>query len=166
MSQAAQQITVPTTRFGELEVESSKIIGFPKGILGFEAHGHFVLIEPPDIQPFVYLQSLEDPALAFIVVSPKLFFPHYKVQVEPQEIADLNVSDINRISMWVIVTVPEDVARMSVNLQGPILINQENNCGKQVVLIRGPYTTRHYLMDEIKKVRPAGHTMTHEAVRV
>lgn len=166
MSLATNTITVPTTRFGELEVETSKIVDFPKGILGFEANGRFVLIEQPDVQPFVYLQSLDDPGLAFIVVNPRMLFPQYKVQIEPQEIADLNVRDINNICMWVIVTVPEDVKRMSANLQGPILINQENNCGKQVVLVRSPYTTRHYVMDELSKSRPTVRHEEPDVVRV
>ncbi|MBD3298690.1 MAG: flagellar assembly protein FliW [candidate division Zixibacteria bacterium] len=165
MSQAANTIAVPTTRFGDLDVDTSKIIDFPKGILGFEANGRFILIEQDDVKPFVYLQSLDDPSLAFIVVEPRLVFPNYKVQIEPQEIADLNVKDINNISMWVIITVPEDVQRMSANLQGPLLINQENNCGKQVVLVRSPYTTRHYLMDEFAKSRPDGAPVSHETVR-
>ncbi len=165
MSLAANTIAVPTTRFGDLDVEASKIIDFPKGILGFEANGRFVLLEQEEVKPFVYLQSLDDPGLAFIVVDPRLVFSHYKVQIEPQEIADLNVRDINNISMWVIVTIPEDVKRMSANLQGPILINQENNCGKQVVLVRSHYTTRHYLMDEISKSRTDGVPVSRETVR-
>lgn len=165
MSVPASTIAVPTTRFGDLDVDTSKIIDFPKGILGFEANGRFILIEQDEVKPFVYLQSLDDPSLAFIVVEPRLVFPNYKVQIEPQEIADLNVKDINSISMWVIITVPEDVQRMSANLQGPLLINQENNCGKQVVLVRSPYTTRHYLMDEIAKSRPDDVPVSRETVR-
>jgi flagellar assembly factor FliW len=152
-------IALNTTRFGDLEVRQDQILEFPKGILGFEAHRHYALIEDVEFAPFVHLQSLEDPALAFTIVNPKIFFPHYKVQVDRQEIMDMAVRNLDSVQTWVIVTVPEDAKSMSANLQGPILINLENNCGKQVVLVRSPYTTRHYLMDELRKqedVRPSG----------
>jgi flagellar assembly factor FliW len=164
MTVAAESNVVTTTRFGDLDVDPSKIIDFPRGILGFEAHGRFVLVDQPEIQPFVYLQSLDDPALAFIVVDPRLVFPNYKVHVEPQEIADLNVRDVKSICMWVIVTVPSEVSKMSANLQGPILVNQENNCAKQVVLMRSSYTTRHYLMDELSKTKPESRRTPVQAV--
>lgn len=151
-------ITLDTTRFGQIEIRQEQIVEFPKGILGFEAHHHYALIADPEIAPFVHLQSLEDPGLAFTVVNPRIFFPHYKVQVDRQEIMEMAVHNLDSVQTWVIVTVPEDAKAMSANLQGPILINLENNCGKQVVLVRSPYTTRHYLMDELSKhdeVRPS-----------
>jgi flagellar assembly factor FliW len=97
------------------------------------------------------MQSLDDPALAFVVVNPRLFFPHYKVEVDPREIAELEAQSADDIVMWTIVTVPDDIKRMSVNLQGPLLLNIKNNRAKQIVLVHSPYTTCHYPADEIQK---------------
>jgi flagellar assembly factor FliW len=144
-------ITVTTTRFGELKTDDGHIVDFPKGLLGFENQRRYALISRPESHPFVHLQSMDDPGLAFVVVNPRLFFPHYKVEIDPREIAELSTTDMGRIETWVIVTVPEDRSRMSANLQGPILVNRANNRAKQVVLVHGPYTTRHYLMDELQK---------------
>lgn len=151
MPKSATTITVSTTRFGQIEVEEQFVIDFPKGILGFEDNHHFILIDQPEFRPFMHLQSLDDPSLAFTIVNPRMIFPHYKVQIERQEILELDVKNLDDVITWVIVTVPEDASRMSANLQGPVLINRLNNRGKQVVLVRSPYTTRHYLMDEITK---------------
>ena len=140
-----------TTRFGSIEIDENDVIEFPRGLLGFEAHTRFYLIDNPDYYPFTHLQAMDDPELAFTVINPRIFFPHYKVQVDRQEIADLAVDDVRHVNTWVIVTIPEEIDAMSANLQGPILINSTNNCGKQVVLVRSPYTTRHYLMDELQK---------------
>ena len=148
---AAECLTVETTSFGAIEVDETSIIRFPKGLLGFEERRRYILIEDPDHQPFAHLQSADDPSLAFIIVNPKLFFPNYKVQVDRPEIAELSVTDLSRVTTWVIVTVPEEIASMSANLQGPVLINRDKNLGKQVVLMRSPYTTRHYLLDELNK---------------
>ncbi len=144
-------LTVTTTRFGNIETDEGHILDFPKGLLGFENNRRYALLGRPDYQPFMHLQSLDDPGLAFVVVNPRLFVQHYKVEVDPREIVELSVSDTRQLETWVIVTVPEDWTRMSANLQGPILVNRENNRAKQVVLVHGPYTTRHYLMDELQK---------------
>jgi len=144
-------ITVTTTRFGELKTDGEHMIDFPKGLLGFESRRHYALISRPESHPFVHLQSVDDPGLAFVIVNPRLFFPHYKVEIDPREIAELASTDTRQIETWVIVTVPEEWSRMSANLQGPILVNRANNLAKQVVLVHGPYTTRHCLMDELQK---------------
>ena len=148
-----ESIAIETTRFGIVEVSADEVIHFPKGILGFEHRRQFIIVANDEFEPFAYLQSAEDPGLAFIVVNPRLFFPNYKVQVDRPEIAELSAANLGRIDTWVIVTVPDDIATMTANLQGPLLINRDRNIGKQVVLIRSPYTTRHYLLDELKKAR-------------
>lgn len=148
-----ESIAIETTRFGIVEVSADEVIEFPKGLLGFEHRHRYVIIVNAEHEPFAYLQSAEDPGLAFIVVNPRLFFPNYKVQVDRPEIAELSATNLGRIDTWVIVTVPDDIATMTANLQGPILINRDGSIGKQVVLMRSPYTTRHYLLDELKKVR-------------
>ncbi|MBI5868972.1 MAG: flagellar assembly protein FliW, partial [candidate division Zixibacteria bacterium] len=126
-------LTVTTTRFGNIETDEGHILDFPKGLLGFENNRRYALLSRPDYQPFMHLQSLDDPGLAFVVVNPRLFFQHYKVEVDPREIVELSVSDTRQLETWVIVTVPEDWTRMSANLQGPILVNRENYRAKQVV---------------------------------
>ena len=144
-------ITVTETQPEEFKTDDGQTIEIPKGLLGFEDHRRFILTGPPEGRPFVRLQSLDDEGLSFVLVNPRLFFPHYKVEVDPREIAELNSADPRQIETWVIVTVPEDWSRMSANLQGPVLVNRVNNLAKQVVLVHGPYTTRHYLMDELQK---------------
>jgi flagellar assembly factor FliW len=156
-------ITVTATQSEEFKTDDGLTIEFPKGLLGFEDYRRFRLTEPPDVRPFVRLQSLDDEELSFVVVNPRVFFPHYKVEVDPREIAELNSDDPAQIETWVIVTVPEDWSRISANLQGPVLVNRANGLAKQVVLVHGPYTTRHYLMDELQKQK--GPSVVHASKR-
>lgn len=149
-----EDVTIPTTRFGEITVAADKIITFPKGLLGFEHCQRYCLIVDEQTAPLVCMQSMEDPALAFVVVDPRAFYPDYKVEIDPNEIAELEVDDVNDITTWVVVTVPEDVMRLSVNLQGPLLLNIRNNRAKQVVLTRSPYKTSHCIADEFIKGAP------------
>ena len=58
---------VRTLRFGELEIPDDKIITMSKPILGFENLKRYCLIERDDCEPFLWYQSIEEPAAAFAV---------------------------------------------------------------------------------------------------
>jgi len=138
---------VNSLRFGQLEVPNDKIITMEKPILGFENVCHYCLVEVDEIRPFLWLQAVDDPSLAFLVVNPLVFFPDYRIEVNSKEIGDLCVSQVNSVETYVIVTVPETPRDMSVNLQGPILINTENGRAKQLVLVNSSYQVQHLLFD-------------------
>ncbi|MBD3216662.1 MAG: flagellar assembly protein FliW [candidate division Zixibacteria bacterium] len=142
---------IATFRFGELEIPEENIIEFPKGLIGFEQFKKFVLLEREDSDPFCWLQSLEDPNLAFVVINPTIFFKNYKIEIHYKELEDIQVSSLDRIEIFAIVTIPDDISKMSANLLGPLVINLDNNNGKQVVLSNSPYTIQHYVLDELSK---------------
>ena len=57
---------IESPRFGTLEVEPSRIIEFPKGLVGFENCRRFSLFHAEGGEPtYFILQSLDDPAIAF-----------------------------------------------------------------------------------------------------
>ena len=55
------------------------------------------------------------------------------------------------INVFNIVTIPEDIEKMTANLQAPIIINRKNNRGKQIILDNPDYQIKHYILEEIKK---------------
>jgi len=142
---------IVTLRFGELEIPEDKIIEIPRGLLGFEQFKKYVILQREDSEPFKWLQSLEDPNLAFVITNPVFFFPKYKLEMHVKELEEIMVSEDSIIDTYVIVTIPKDITQMSANLQGPILINVESGLGKQIVLVNGPYTIKHNIMDELEK---------------
>jgi len=147
---ADELVVVKTFRFDEITVERNLIIAMPKGLLGFETGHRYVIIETPDSEPFKWFQSLDDPALAFVIVNPIVFFPEYRIDVDRRELEELKIADQASVITYVIVSVPDgDMAGMSANLQGPIVLNTENNRAKQLVLVNGPYTTCHHLMRQL-----------------
>ena len=139
---------VRTLRFGELEIPDDKIITMSKPILGFENLKRYCLIERDDCEPFLWYQSIEDPAAAFPVVNPLLFCPDYKIEVNPKEIEELRIRDVKSVETYTIVTIPTDPAKMTINLQGPILINTETCLAKQLVLVNSGYDVKYYVMRE------------------
>ncbi|MBU1318663.1 MAG: flagellar assembly protein FliW [candidate division Zixibacteria bacterium] len=142
---------IATLRFGELDVPEDKMVEFPKGILGFEQFQKYVILQNEDSEPFKWMQSIEDPNLAFVIANPAFFFPNYKIEMHIRELNEINVAESSCVETYVIVTIPKDISQMSANLQGPLLINTDDNLGKQVVFVNSRYTIRHLIMDELKK---------------
>ena len=135
---------VRTTRFGVIQIAEDRIISFPKGLLGFPAAKRYCLLEPGDEACFFWLQSLDDPALAFVVTDPALFVPDYSVPIRPDQMSDLSLSRLEDAQVFVIVNKVE--AQLTGNLQGPLVINTLTRAGEQMVLAEKRWTTRHPLM--------------------
>lgn len=149
---------VQSLRFGELDIPEGKVISMERPILGFESLQKFFLLEIEDARPFLWLHSIDDPAVAFLVFNPVLLFPDYRIEINSKEIAELEVNDVHAVETYVVVTIPENPEQMSANLQGPVLVNTENNKAKQLVLVNSQYKVRHSVMDAIRhlpEVEPA-----------
>jgi len=140
-----------TSRFGQISFDEKEILFLPKGILGFSQLSKYVIIEKEEYNPFKWLQSVEDPAVAFVIVDPTLFFPNYKLEVNEKELEELNFQQMKELIPYVVVTVPSDPSQMSADLLGPVVINSKKRIAKQVVMPDSPYTTKHYILDELKK---------------
>lgn len=138
-----------TQKFGEIEIPETKIVTMIKPILGFESLTKFCLVENEEMLPFLWLQAIEEGSVSFIVVNPKVLFNDYNIEVNKNELAELNIEDVKSVETYVIATVPDDPMGMSVNLQGPILINTENNYGKQLILVNSKYKVCHNVMDAL-----------------
>ncbi len=140
-----------TQKFGEIEIPETKIISMMKPILGFENLTKFCLVEAEEMLPFLWFQSLEDSTISFIIVNPRAFFSDYKIEVNRNELSELNINNAESVETYVIATIPEDPKDMSVNLQGPILINTENNFAKQMVMVNSNYKVSHKLLDMLEQ---------------
>lgn len=140
-----------TSRFGEIAFAEKDVLFLPKGILGFSQLSKYVVVEKTEYQPFKWLQSVEDPDVAFAIVDPSLFFPNYKLDVNEKELEELNFQQMKELITYVVLTVPSDPSQMSADLLGPLVINSKRKLAKQVVMPNSPYTTKHYILDELKK---------------
>jgi flagellar assembly factor FliW len=140
-----------TVRFGEINFKEAEVINFPKGILGFSQLTRYVILEREEIAPFKWIQSVEDPNVAFVIMNPVQFFPNYKLEINEKELEELNYTNSRDLIAYVIVNIPQDISLASADLLGPLVINSKKRLAKQAVMPESPYTTRHYLMDELRK---------------
>ena len=140
-----------TSRFGEVDFKESEVILLPKGILGFSQLTRYVIIDKIQFAPFKWLQSMEDPNVAFVIMDPQELFPGYKLEINEKELEELNYTHSKDLVTYVIVTVPQDTSLTSADLLGPLVVNPKKRLAKQAVMPNTPYTTKHYLLDEFKK---------------
>ncbi len=139
-----------TTRFGTITIEAEDIITFPDGLVGLSHLKRFVIIRHGNDSPFRWLQSVEEPGFAMLLIDPWFFRPDYEVVLSDVDVERLQLSaDSIR---WVYVTVsipPGKPHAMTANLLAPIVINGSARCGRQVILDDERYTTRHPILQEM-----------------
>jgi flagellar assembly factor FliW len=135
---------VRTTRFGVIDIAEDRVITFARGLLGFPQHQRFCLLEPGEDACFFWLQSVDDPELAFVVTDPSLFVSEYAVQIRPEQMASLDLKDLADAQVFVIVNKVDQT--LTGNLQGPLVVNTLTRSGEQMVLAEKKWTTRHPLM--------------------
>lgn len=141
---SAQVGKITTTRFGELEVKEEDVVVFPEGILGFAGFTRYLLFPNPTGGPLLWLQSVEDGSLAFIVCQPQLFKPDYKISIHPKDLDGIELEKQEDGAVYTIMVVPPDNPRaMTANLQGPVIINIKRRLAKQVVLVNADYGTKY-----------------------
>lgn len=144
---------VQTVRFGELHLSEEVLIHFPEGILGFEHLRTFFLVARERDRELAFLQSAEDPELAFVVMDPTWFRPDYRPVLSDEDREALEWAPGVKMQVLAILTVPEDIREITANLLAPVVINVEKRIGRQVVQQGTAYATRHRLVDELARAR-------------
>lgn len=158
-------LKVATSRFGEIEVQEKDLILLPSGLIGFPELRKYVLLDHDKESPFKWLQSLDDGAIAFVLINPLLFKPDYAVEVNEEEVADLEIQTEEDAVISVIITMPTNPQNMTANLKAPLIFNLKNRKGKQIILSAVEYTTRHNIMEEVKKREAASGSAQVEEVK-
>ncbi len=134
-----------STRFGTFEVRDESILAFPSGLLGFSEQQRYVILDHDTEAPFKWLQSVEEPALAFVIMDPSLFHPSYHIDVPNDALAEIEAKEREDLVLVVVLTIPsDDPGRITANLRGPLVISHKTKLGKQLVLSED-FPTRHPL---------------------
>jgi len=140
---------VDTKAYGLMEVNEKQKVSIPQGLFGFEDYIDYVLLDS-DNQPFLWLQSVDEKEIAFILINPFLFRKDYEANITNEELAEIGIKSSESALIFVIVTIPQDGGPMTANLQGPLIINKENMTGMQAILSDAKWKTRHDIMAELK----------------
>ena len=149
---------IETTRFGRLTVDDSRIINLPRGLLGFPDYTRYALIQTSEENYFFWLQSADEPNLAFVVTDPAIFFKGYEVPLRDETRHDLGLGapaedEVQTLTtltagtfLQVFVICNKVDEWLTGNLLGPLVVNAQNRLAQQVVLTEKKWTTRQPLL--------------------
>lgn len=149
---------VTTKIFGEIEISEDKIIWFENGIIGFPDLKRFALLHDEEKGTNVgirFLQSLDEPAFAMPVMDPLVIKPDYDPEVNDELLSAAGNINESNILVLVTVTIPSDITNMTVNLQGPFVINVEEHKACQLIVEGEKYPVKFPIYD-ILQARKAG----------
>jgi flagellar assembly factor FliW len=141
---------VRTRPYGEIDVDEKQAVRFPFGLFGFEDLREFVLLDAAQ-QPFYWLQSLQSPEIAFVLIDPLVFRPDYTPDVDPDELAEVGGGSAGDLLVLAIVTFPGGDKGMTANLQGPLLLNRRTRTGRQCISVNPRWGVRHSIVDEMAR---------------
>ena len=128
------QTLLRTTRFGDIPLDHDRTFAFPDGLLGFPHAKTFLAIDVDDDPDMYWLQCVDDGTLAFLAISPWLYFPDYKPEIDEAEQAALQLDDADDATVLCLLTVDREADLITANLLGPIVLNTAGKLGRQVVL--------------------------------
>lgn len=138
-------MNIITRDFGELEVSEDDSISFTSGMYGFENFKSFIILKENPDDDIMFLQSLENSDLSFVLVDPYSIFLSYDPNLYEEDLAELMVKSEKDLKFLVIAIIKENVKDSIVNLKSPIAINPKTRSAKQVIL-QNSYPLRYNLI--------------------
>jgi flagellar assembly factor FliW len=138
-----------TSRFGDIEIPEGKVIKVPDGIIGFPSYTRFALIDPSAGESlFIWLQSVENPSLAFILTDPLAIVPDYEIETSEPDIQRIDAVNKPAPALFVIVNVPPgDPDSINANLLAPLLYFESDNTLHQIVLEKKQWPLKYYILN-------------------
>ena len=132
------------------EITDDKLLTIPEGLFGFENYTKFALVDC-EYEPFIWLQSIEDKNLAFLIVDPFLICNEYETDIDDLTLAKIDIKKPEDIIIMTIVTVPSDGSPITANFAGPIVINKNNKKCIQAISGDNRWSTKVDILDMLKK---------------
>jgi flagellar assembly factor FliW len=140
---------VKTKNGNIVSVDDNHIFNFPEGLFGFELYHNYAIYES-EYSPFMWMQSLEDSNLAFLIVDPFLICKDYELDVDDKSLNKIQINSPADVFVMAIVTIPQAGGAVTANLQGPIIINKNNKQCLQAILNTNKWTTKYDIMKALK----------------
>ena len=92
------------------------------------------------------MKSIEDEEVSLLVANPFYFYPEYEWVLSDTVKQELQIESEQDVEVWTIITVPVAPSKATINLLAPLVLNPNNQAGKQVILHDSEYTTRSPLI--------------------
>ena len=133
-TEQGEQVTVESALLGPVVVPAESVFTLPGGLLGLERYTRFALV-PSGREGVFWLQSTEEPALAFVLADPVRLAADYAADLPDADAAAIGAARPEDVLLLAIVTLggaPPGGA--TANLRAPLFFNTATRRGRQVVL--------------------------------
>jgi flagellar assembly factor FliW len=117
-----EPVTFESVRFGTLQVTEQEVIEFPFGLIGLGG-SRYTLIDRNPGSGFLWLHSIEDPALALPVVDPESFFSPFSFEIVPEDLERIGREDLSAALVYVTVRAMPNPLEMTANLRAPLVMH-------------------------------------------
>ena len=127
---------MPTLRIqgNEISYDEKDIITFPEGLIGLPHLTQMVAVKEATIEPFIWLASVNEDDVAFVVAEAHSIFPSYRPELPAESSANEFFGDNETPVVLGIVLIDADWQKSTVNLRAPLFISASTMRGAQVVL--------------------------------
>ena len=145
-----------TRLFGTVDIAEDTILELPMGMIGFENLKKFAIIYDSDREvrsKISWLQSMEEPALALPIIHPSELIDDYGPIVEDEPMKNIGDPADADILMFVTLSIPSDLTKMTANLKAPIIINTEGRKAIQVIVENEDYKVKFNAYEAIQKMK-------------
>jgi flagellar assembly factor FliW len=143
---------IVTHRYGraeQVEIDDASVFEFRPGLLGFEKLIRYAVV-PEDDSPVEWLQSLDDPGLAFAMIEPFLFYPEFGFEITDGDGEALGLREPGDAVVRCLLTLNGSVEDITANLLAPIVMNRATGIARQIVLQDGNLSTRFPLFQTLR----------------
>lgn len=118
--------------FGEFTYNPGEVITFTSGLLGFKECKDFVLKSSAETNPIIWLLSVEEGGPELALIDPKLVREKYSldnVVLDEGLLEKLRCETPSSVLRLAIVTLPDNIRHMSMNLRTPVFIDRKSRRG-------------------------------------
>ena len=131
---------IETSRFGKITVNEEKLFNFVLPVVGFDELSKFVLLEHSNDSMFKWLQSVENPLLAFPIVSCANLSMDYVIDLPDSAVEALQLENVDDLLVMNIASIPSsDPSGATINLLAPLIFNIKNKLAGQIILSGSGY---------------------------
>ncbi len=137
-------------RFGAIDVDESKLVRFADGLPGFPECSGFIVMDHDRETPLRWLQCVDRPEVAFLIVEPQQIVSSYSVDV-PERVLEKIGWDRERdaagdVLLFVILNVDE--TELTANLRAPVVVHARERRACQMILDDPGLPLRHPVSPE------------------
>lgn len=139
-------IKLNTAKFGEIEVDKELIFNFVLPIIGFNELKQYTIVDYKPDSPFKWLQSIEDPELAFPITLCSYFGIDYQFDIPDEEAEKLEIESADDVFVCNIANIPSSNPEgATINMVAPLILNIVNKKAMQIILKNTEFEVRYKL---------------------